>query len=78
MYKTDNMILEELKEKCIGNVYDDDMYDIIIDTFDSENCVYINKSSNSGYDLIAYEDKPNSTCFCFEMNKKSIITDIWI
>lgn len=75
MYKTDEQILKELREKCIGNVYDDDMYDII-DTFDSENCVYINKSSNYGYDLIAYEDKPNSTCFCFEMNKKGIIMDI--
>ena len=78
MYKTENMVLEELKEKCIGNVYDDEMYDIIIDTFDSENDVYIYKSSNFGYDLIAYEDKPNSTSFCFEMNKKGIVTDIWI
>jgi hypothetical protein len=78
MYKTDNMILEELKEKCIGNTYDDYMYDIIIEIFDSENAVYINNSSNSGYDLIAYEDKANSTCFCFETNEKGVITDIWI
>lgn len=42
MIKTDYMVLEELKEKCIGNMYED-MYDIII-----------------------------------EMNKKGVITDIWI
>lgn len=77
MIKTDNMVLEELKEKCIGNMYED-MYDIIIEIFDSENYVCINKSSNFGCDLIAYEDKPNCTYFCFEMNKKGVITDIWI
>lgn len=77
MYKTDEQILKELREKCIGNVYDDDMYDIIIETIDSENEVIINESCNTGYELIAYENKENSTCFCFGANKKGIITDVW-
>lgn len=75
--KTDEQILAELKEKCIGNVYDDDMYDIIADTLDSENGTIINESSNSGYDLIAYDNSADSTCFCFELNKNGVITDVW-
>ena len=74
--KTDEQILAELKYNCIGKVYDDDMYDIIVDKLDSENGI-INKSSNSGYDLIAYNNSADSTCFCFELNKNGVITDVW-
>lgn len=77
MYKTDEQILKELREKCIGNIYDDDMYDIIIETIDSENEVIVGRSANIGYDIVAYENKEDSTCFCFEINEQGIITDVW-
>jgi hypothetical protein len=77
MYKTSEQVLSDLKEECVGKIYDDDIYDTIIAAFDSENEIIVNESSNNGYNLIAYENKENSICFCFEINKKGVITDVW-
>ena len=77
MFKTDSQILEDLRCTCIGKMFDSNMYNDIICAFESENEVIVNESCNNGYEIIAYENTKYSSCFCFNANKKGIITDIF-
>lgn len=60
--------------KMIGKEFDRD--EIICCFDDTEKKIYVNASSNNGYDYVVYEED-NDEQFLFKVDTNDIITDVW-
>lgn len=66
--------LENLK-KMIGEKVDFDEIVCCFDDTDKE--IIVDKSNNTGYDYIAYENSEDSIQYLFTADDCGIITDVW-
>lgn len=64
--------LEELKGQNINEAYSN-----IIDCFNTEKEVIINKNENSGYDYIAYLNEVDSKEYLINVNENDEIVEVW-
>lgn len=68
-------ILENLKELKGQNI--NEVYNNIIECFETGNEVIVSKSNNDGYDYIAYENKEDGEQYLININENNEITKIW-
>lgn len=68
-------ILENLKELKGQNI--NEAYNNIIDCFNTEKEVIVNKSNNNGYDYVVYVNKEDSKQYLININENNEISEIW-